>query len=139
MNKLPDQQLQEFLENKQHNVTTKTPLNVSTDDIQLYNRLFDELATEPADTFLSYSFSANVTHLIGRQIIDRNERNALILYGVSVLLTVCVVCLILFAFQVKVLTLLGHSLSLFAIPMMVAAVAIGFIQWADYRLLKRVK
>ncbi|MBD2700272.1 hypothetical protein IC229_06485 [Spirosoma sp. BT702] len=134
MNNSTDQQLQEFLDAQQRNEQAQLPTTFNQEDVATYKRLFEELTHEPPDTYLSFSFSNKVTRQIQRQTMDRSERNAFLIYGMSVLFMIFVAGFVLINAPGATFE---KSISRLALPVVLLLFGLGFIQWADYRLLKR--
>ncbi|UFH52889.1 hypothetical protein [Spirosoma sp. KNUC1025] len=139
MNKLTDQQIQQWLQMQRRSGEKRTETGSDETEFELYNRLFDELAAEPANTTLPYLFAANVTRQIQQQVITRNETRVFVLYGATILFIFLITGLILFAAHREALTAFELGLSRLAMPLFLLVMSIILIQWADYRFVKRLE
>jgi hypothetical protein len=139
MDKLTDQQLQELLEIQRRNPSDSAQLNADHEDVLFYNRLFDELANEPSGAYVSYSFAPTVIREIQQNALSQSEFKTFVVYGVGTLISLITTGFILFLLQKEALTLLLQALGKFGLPVLVTVAGFGIIQWADYRLLKRIQ
>ncbi|GAB4037206.1 hypothetical protein [Spirosoma gilvum] len=137
MNSLTDQQLQELLDAQFRRRDKTTPLPADEEDVRIYQRLFEELASEPPQLSLSYSFAANVTRQIQKQALDRSERRTFVLYGLSVLFLIGAAIGVLTAASDHAVRELTGTFARLGLPMLLTLLGLGLIQWADYRLVKR--
>ena len=134
MNRLTDQQIQALLDDQRTNPQHLTYIDPADEEIQLYGRLFDELAKEPPNTVLSYAFSPKVIQQIQQQAIARSESKALVLYGLGLLIMLITMGAVLFLSDGNALQLLVQAFAKLTLPLLLSLIGVAVIQWVDYRL-----